>query len=103
MSQLFHPALVIGERLSPSRAYHQGWRLLNRHWPGLMQLLPVVAGILLAPFLVLLLFQTSLTILGLELANPVLLAVFWLAMVAALPLLACSVAAAYRQIRPAAH
>lgn len=103
MSQLFNPALVIAERLRPSRAYQQGWRLLNRHWPGMVRLLPLLLAILLSPFLLLLLLQAALTILALELANPLLLPAFWLAMVMALPLLACSVAAAYRQIRPAAR
>lgn len=100
LSQLFNPALVIAERLSPSRAYHQGWRLLNRHWPGLVRLLPLLAGILLAPFVLVLVLQAGLTILGLEPANWLLLPAFWLAMVVALPLLGCSVAAAFRQIRP---
>lgn len=101
LSQLFNPALVIAERLSPSQAYHQGWRLWNRHWPGLLRLLSLLAGILLSPFVLLLLLQTVQTILDLELASPLLLVVFWLAMVSALPLLACTVAAAYRQVRPA--
>ena len=101
LSQLFNPALVIAERLSPSRAYHQGWRLLNRHWPGLLRLLPLLAGILLGPFVLLLLLLASLTLLGQEQAHWLLLPAFWLAMVAALPLLACSVAAAYRQLRAA--
>jgi hypothetical protein len=100
LSQLFNPALVIAERLSPSRAYHEGWRLLNRHWPGLLRLLPLLAAILLSPFVLLLVLQAALTIAGLPLASPLIFAVFWAAMVAALPLLSCSVAAAFRQLRP---
>ena len=100
LSQLFNPALVIAERLSPSRAYHEGWRLLNRHWPGLLRLLPLLVAILLSPFLLLLLLQAALTFAGLPLGSLVVFAVFWAAMVGALPLLACSVAAAFRQLRP---
>lgn len=101
LSQLFNPALVIAERLRPSQAYQRGWRLLNRHGLALVQLLPLLAAILLSPFLLLLLLQTGFTLLSFELSSPIVPLVFWPTMVAALPLLACTVATAYRQLRPA--
>ena len=103
LSQLFNPSLVIGERLRPSQAYQRGWRVLNRHGAALLRLLAWLAAILLAPFLLLLLVQAGLTLLSLDLTPPIALLVFWPAMVTALPLLACSVAAAYRQVSPEAR
>jgi hypothetical protein len=90
MSQLFNPCLVLEERLSPSRAFGRGVELLSQHWRGLLGLSPLLLGILLLPFVLGLLAEAVGAGLG--------VAITALAMVAALPLLATTVTAAYRQI-----
>lgn len=90
MSQLFNPCLVLEERLSPSRAFGRGVELLRQHWRGLLGLSPLLLGILLLPFVLGLLAEAVGAGLG--------VAITALAMVAALPLLATTVTAAYRQI-----
>ena len=98
LSQLFAPALVIEEGLTPSRAYNHGWRLLKWHWLGMVGLLPVMYTTILSPFLLLLLAEATTSVLGLKLGKGVPFLVFWLSIVTALPLFACTVTAAYRQI-----
>lgn len=90
LSQLFNPCLVLEEQLSPSRAFGRGVDLLVHHWRGLLGLTPVLLAILLLPFALGLLAEVVGAGLG--------VAITALAMVAAFPLLATTVTAAYRQI-----
>jgi hypothetical protein len=64
--------------------------LLSQHWRGLLGLSPLLLGILLLPFVLGLLAEAVGAGLG--------VAITALAMVVALPLLATTVTAAYRQI-----
>lgn len=90
LSQLFNPCLVLEARLSPSRAFSRGLELFSGHWRGLLALAPVLLGLLAAPF--------GLGLLTEALHSGVGVVVTVLAMVAVLPLLAATTAAAYRQL-----
>ena len=92
LSQLFNPCLVLERNLSPSQAFRWGVQLLERHWLGQLGLLAVLAAILVVPLLLGLLAEALLAGLG--------VVVTALTLVAALPLLANSVTAAYLQLLP---
>lgn len=94
ISQLFNPCLVLEARLSPSRAFSRGMELFGRHWRGLLALASVLLGLLAAPF--------GLGLLAEALRSGVGAVVTVLAMVAVLPLLTATTAAAYRQLDTAA-
>jgi hypothetical protein len=91
LSQLFHPCLVLAERLSPSRAFARGLDLLSHHWGGLLRLAPLLLALLLVPVALGLLAEAIGAGLGVVITA--------LAMVAVLPLLAATVTAAYRQLK----
>ena len=91
LSQLFNACLVLDQRLSPSKAFSVGMLLLSHHWPELMALAPLLITILAAPFLVGVVAEAIGAGLGVVLTV--------LAMVIALPVLASTVTAAYRQLR----
>ena len=95
LSQLFNPCLVLDQRLSPSEAFGRGVALLSRHWPALLALLPLLLVLLALPFGLGLLAEAFGAGLG--------VAVTVLAMVAVLPVIAATVSAAYRQLRPEAR
>ena len=92
LSQLFNPCLVLDQHLSPSAAFSLGVALLIRHWRGLLALLPLLLTLLALPFSLGLLAEA----IGAGLAG----VVTGLAMVAVLPVLAATVCATYRQLRP---
>ena len=92
LSQLFNPCLVLDQRISPSQAFSRGWLLLRQQGAGAVGLAAVVLITMLTPF-----------VLGLlsEALVPGRSAIVTVAlMVAALPLLATTVTAAYRQLDP---
>ena len=93
LSQLFQACLVLEARLSPSRAFSQGVELLLRHWRGVLGLAPLLLLTLAAPFGLGLMAATA----GSAAASLVTI----LAMVAALPVLACTITTAYRQLNAA--
>lgn len=98
LSQLFNPCLVLDQKLSPSQAFSGGWLLLRQHGAGTAGLGVVVVITLLTPFVLGLLSEALVP--GRSAIVTVVL------MVAALPLLATTITAAYRQldpIRPAAR
>ena len=95
LSQLFNPCLVLDRQLSPSEAFALGVALLIRHWLGMIALLPLLLALLALPFGLGLLAEA----IGAGLGGVVTV----VAMVAALPVLASTVCAAYRQLRPAAR
>lgn len=90
LSQLFNACLVLDLRLSPSQAFGRGTALLHHHWGGLVALAPVLLAILALPFVVGVLAEAIGAGLG--------VVVTVVAMVAALPPLAATVTAAYRQL-----
>ncbi len=98
LSQLFNPCLVLDQKLSPTQAFTHGGTLLRQHWAGISGLAVVLLATLSAPF-------------GLGLLTEALLPGFsaaatLVAMVAALPVLATTVTAAYLQLhtlRPGAR
>lgn len=94
LSQLFAPCLVLEAGLSPSQAFSQGLDLLQRHWAGLLRLAPLLLAVLAVPFALGLLAEALGAGLGVVITA--------LALVAALPVLATTVAAAFRQLQPAA-
>lgn len=92
LSQLFNPCLVLDQKLSPSRAFSRGWLLLRQQGFGSLGLGVLLLITLLTPF-------------GLGLLSEALVpgrsAIVTVAlMVGALPLLATTVTAAYRQLHP---
>lgn len=95
LSQLFNPCLVLDQQLRPSQAFGQGMVLLQRHWIGIVALLPLLLALLALPFGLGLLAEA----LGAGLGGVVTV----LAMVAVLPLVSAIQCAAYRQLMPAAR
>ena len=95
LSQLFNPCLVLDRQISPSAAFSLGVALLIQHWLGMIALLPLLVTLLALPFGLGLLAEAIGAGLG--------VVVTVLAMVAALPVLAATVCAAYRQLRPEAR
>lgn len=94
LSQLFNPCLVLEAQLSPSRAFSRGIELFGGHWRGLLALAAMLMALLAGPFWLGLLSE------GLHSGAGAVVTL--LAMVAVLPLLAVTIAAAYRQLAPTA-
>lgn len=93
LSQLFNACLVLEAQLSPSRAFSRGVELLQAHWRGLLGLTPLLLLTLAAPF--------GLGLVAAALGAGLAVLVTALTLVAVLPVLACTISAAYGHLNPA--